>query len=583
MIVAVRCNMPSFSEVTFTTGLNVVLADRTKESTRRDSRNGLGKTTLIEIIHFCLGSNARKNQGVMVSQLMGWRFTLEIRLGDRQLFITRSTGKPNLVEVAGDVGDISIASQRRNGVFTLRVTDWNTILGELWFGLSNQDSLPKYHPSFRSLFSYFARRRRDSFASPFIHHRAQKEWDRQVNNAFLLGLRWEHAAQLQELKDEENVLRSLQRAAREGLLEGVIGSLGNLEAERTRLESEVRWQSESLRNFRVHSQYREIEHEANELTSTIQRLANANLADRRLADLYRGSIQDDEIPNDPDTQEVFDIYQAVGLAMPALVRHRLDEVETFHRQILDNRRDYLQSEIQRIESQMSQRQIEIDRSINRRAQLLEVLETHGALQEFTQLQELHLEVVARLEEVQNRITNLRRFEQGKSEVRVKKELLLQTARRDFEERRNAREGAIRRFNSNSEALYSAPGNLLVDISDTGLKFDVEILRSGSQGIDNMKIFCYDLMLAQLWANKRPFAGLLIHDSTIFDGVDERQKSQALELAQRESERCGFQYICALNSDALPTKELSSEFDLNKFVRLRLTDESEEGGLLGIRY
>ena len=582
MIVAVRCNMPSFNEVRFTTGFNVVLADRTLESTRRDSRNGLGKTTLIEIIHFCLGSTARKNQGVMVSHLKGWSFTLEMMLGDRQIVVTRNTDKPTWVDVVGDVGDIIGGSQYQDGVFRLRVTEWNAVLGQLWFGLSNAEVIEKYHPSFRSLFSYFVRRQ-GSFASPFFHHRAQREWDRQVNNAFLLGLAWEHAGRLQELKDEDNLLKDLQRAAREGLLEGVIGTLGNLEAERARLESEVRWQSESLQNFRVHPQYREIEQEVNELTSSIQQLVNANLADGRLSDLYRDSLRDDHVTNNLATRDVFEIYQAVGVAMPALVLRRLDEVEDFHRQILTNRRDYLQSEIQRIENQRNQRQVRIERTTDRRAQLLEVLQTHGALQEFTQLQELHFGIVAKLEEVRNRITNLKRFEQGKSEVRVKKELLLQSARIDFEERRSAREEAINIFNSNSEALYSAPGNLVVDISDTGFKFDVEILRSGSQGIDNMKIFCYDLMLTQLWAMRRSFTGLLVHDSTIFDGVDERQKAQALELAQRESERWGFQYVCALNSDTLPSDEFSSDFDLNRFVRMRLTDESEEGGLLGIRY
>ena len=62
MITAVRCNMSSFRDIEFTPGFNVVLADRTKESEDRDSRNGLGKTTLIEIIHFCLGSRTRKGK-----------------------------------------------------------------------------------------------------------------------------------------------------------------------------------------------------------------------------------------------------------------------------------------------------------------------------------------------------------------------------------------------------------------------------------------------------------------------------------------------------------------------------------------
>ena len=128
------------------------------------------------------------------------------------------------------------------------------------------------------------------------------------------------------------------------------------------------------------------------------------------------------------------------------------------------------------------------------------------MQEYTRLQELHLDRISRRNELDNRINNLKRFEQGRSEVRVKRELLLQTARREFEERREVRQQAINIFNSKSEELYSAPGDLVVDVGDTGFRFDVEIMRSGSQGINNMKIFCYDHMLAQLWANKQPPRG-----------------------------------------------------------------------------
>ena len=579
MIVAVRSNKPSFKEVELQPGFNVVLADRTKESTRRDSRNGLGKTTLIEIIHFCLGGQARRHQGLMVTPLKGWTFTLEMSVGGRELLATRSIDTPSRVRIEGDLRGLFGPSERLDGTHELRINDWNSLLGELLFGLDRAPT-SKYHPTFRSLFSYLARRGRDAFLSPFNHYRTQREWDKQVNNAFLLGLEWGHAGRLQDLKDRGNLLNGLRRAAQEGLLAGMIGSLGNLEAERTRLDSNVRSRSVSLNSFRVHPQYEQLEQEANELTSIVQELANANLVDGRLVALYRSSLEEDQAP---DVEEVLEVYQVMGVTMPNLIRRRLEDVQDFHRQILVNRRLYLESEIQRIEANRSRRELQLQAAIERRAQLLDVLRTHGALQEYTRLQELHLDLIARRNDLDNRIENLRRFEQGRSEIRVNRELLLQTARREFEERRESRESAINVFNSKSEELYSAPGNLVLDVGDAGFRFDVEIMRSGSQGIDNMKIFCYDQMLAQLWANEEPSPGLLIHDSTIFDGVDERQVALALELAQREAERLGFQYVCTLNSDMLPSADFSSGFDINQFVRLRLTDESVEGGLLGIRY
>lgn len=80
-------------------------------------------------------------------------------------------------------------------------------------------------------------------------------------------------------------------------------------------------------------------------------------------------------------------------------------------------------------------------------------------------------------------------------------------------------------------------------------------------------------------------GVSIHDSTIFDGVDERQIARALTLAHRSTDEYGFQYICMLNSDQVPWKELPAELDdlREEHVALELTDAGEAGGLFGIRF
>ncbi|WP_336389853.1 DUF2326 domain-containing protein [Scytonema hofmannii] len=44
-----------------------------------------------------------------------------------------------------------------------------------------------------------------------------------------------------------------------------------------------------------------------------------------------------------------------------------------------------------------------------------------------------------------------------------------------------------------------------------------------------------------------------------------------------------QNICTFNSDMIPTSEFADDFDFNSFVRLRLTDDNDEGGLLSIRF
>ena|SRR5690349_24076910 len=99
----------------------------------------------------------------------------------------------------------------------------------------------------------------------------------------------------------------------------------------------------------------------------------------------------------------------------------------------------------------------------------------------------------------------------------------------------------------------------------------------------MKIFCFDLMLMQVWADRGNGPGVLVHDSMLFDGVDERQVAAALELAEQESQRLGFQYICSLNSDALPRDELSAGSRVLDRVAIELNDRDAQGRLLGIEF
>ena len=111
-----------------------------------------------------------------------------------------------------------------------------------------------------------------------------------------------------------------------------------------------------------------------------------------------------------------------------------------------------------------------------------------------------------------------------------------------------------------------PGTWWIDIDETGFKYNVEINKSGSEGIEKMKIFCFDLMLLHIMSKQNNRLNFLIHDSILYDGVDSRQRALALEHASKVSRANNAQYICTLNSDMVPREDFSDGFNFNEHVR-----------------
>jgi uncharacterized protein YydD (DUF2326 family) len=579
MIKKLSANQTSFKTVEFKEGFNVIWADRTLDSTKGDSRNGLGKSTLIEIIHFCLGAKMSKGKGLLAATLKGWEFTLELDIAGKAFSVTRSVDHQNVIIIDGQTDGWPIRPKSKNGILSYGLRDWNTLLGNLFFGLPTEAEA-KYQPTFRSLVSYFVRRHKDAFSTPFEHHRKQVEWDKQVNNAFLLGLAWEDATELQLLKDRKKGLENLKKAAKTGVVKGFVGSLGDLEARRVRLNAKAEQEAANLASFKVHPQYEQIRLDANQLTEEIHTAANKNSTDQRNLTLYEKSLAEEQAPV---PNAIGKLYADAGVVLPGVALRRIEEVQAFHHNIIENRRGFLAEEVSRLKRDIAAREQIIRAKTEKRAEVMQVLQTHGALEEFNLIQKRHLDVIAELNSITSTIDNLKSCETGLSQLKIDQEVLQQKARRDYEERHLIWEKAIALFNGYSERLYSVPGRLVIDVGPAGFKFDVEIERSSSTGISNMKVFCYDMTLATTWATKSPSPKILVHDSAIFDGVDERQRALALEIAAKEASTHGFQYICTLNSDYIPWNEFSKNFNLRDYIRVSLTDKDVTGCLLGVRF
>ena len=581
MIHSITSNIKSFKPIKFKPGLNVILAEKAEKSTKRKTRNGLGKSTLLDILHFCLGANTKVGM-LGKKNLDKWEFTVCLDLGDQQYAISRNTSNPNKIIINGDCSYWPIKPQEDVfGRFYLSREELTQTLGVLMYDLKLNYEYD-YHPTFRSLISYCIRRdgTEGGYLGAFQQHKKQRSWDSQINSAYLLGLGWEFISQVQMLKDRKSTISKLKKETESGVMAELVGNTGELESTKIRLENQVKHDEENLKAFKVHGKYRRIEEKANIITRNMHKLKNINVMDNKILELYKNSLVAEK---DANPEQIYRVYEEARLILSKQVTKHISAVLEFHNKIVKNRKSFLSVEIGRLERLISKRNTEVKKLDEEKSILMSTLQTHGSLDEFVQIQANHQKLISELENVTNKLENLKKFEEETSTIAIELESLNQHAKNDLSERIMQKEAAILSFNTYSENLYEVSGTLSINVEKGSYKFGVRIERSGSQGVEKMQIFCHDLMLTKLWANKPVSPRFLVHDSNIFEGVDERQNALALQLAAKESRDNKFQYICAINSDLVPRKYFDSSFDFDSFVATKLIDATVDGSLLGIRF
>ena len=152
MIRSVGGDRESFKTLTFGPGLNVILADKSRGASDRQSRNGAGKTSFVELVHFLFGADARPAGIFRSDALRDWTFTATVDIGGMSCSISRSGRKPSRVDVAGDPGERLAASTEGPPLFRGKETatpamrrhvlsneQWKSALGAAWFGLPADD------------------------------------------------------------------------------------------------------------------------------------------------------------------------------------------------------------------------------------------------------------------------------------------------------------------------------------------------------------------------------------------------------------------------------------------------------------
>lgn len=573
MIHRIFSSLPTFKTLEFKSGLNVLIAQKEAGASEKQTRNRAGKTSLIEIVHFLTGSDPGKDSLVRSEALANETFGMEFDLSAERVLVERSGHEKSKIHAKG-------ASFLR-GKTGLTNSEWVDLLGEKMFGLHQIPESEGRAPTFRSLFAYVVRRQLSgAFTTPEKQATMQQAGDYQVALLYLLGLDWKIASDWQKVRDREKTLIELKKAAGAGAFGSIIGKAADLRTQLTVAEARLNELSSQVAMFRVLPQYGEMEREADQLTRTINGLSNANVIDTAaIRDLDRAM----EAETPPQLAELEGIYAEAGVVLPGVATRRYEDVRSFHESVIRNRRDYLAGELDAAKQRVAAREQERRRYDERRATVMGVLQSHGALEQFSKLQGETGRREAEVESLRQRFEAAEQLEGTKNELEIERNRLTLRLRRDFAEQKTRLSEAILAFEETSKRLYESAGSMTVEETSNGPVFQFPMQGSRSKGIKNMQIFCFDMMLMRLCAKRGIGPGFLVHDSHLFDGVDGRQVVSALKVGTETAEELGFQYIVTMNEDDA-FKEKIDGFDLRKHVLpVVLTDAKEDGGLFGFRF
>ena len=555
MIRRIFSTLPSFKTLTFHAGLNLVVAEKSPGASQQQTRNAAGKSSIVDIIRFLTGGDCDPDSLFRKEALVAHRFGVTLDVADHAVSIERSWNEPSKILVGEgnvDAWPHKPTPDEETGNLIISAGDLKATLGQVMFGLRDEPTGPwsqKYKPTFRSLLGYFLREER---SGGFRNHAKTvgnaPRWQAEVNVSFLLGLDWTIPQRWQTVRDKQEDLKRLKKAAEHGVLGDIVGRSGDLRAELVLAEKRVTDLKGRISGFNILPEYRERDDEAAELTQRLGRLSDENTADKYLLKRLQDAFKSEAPPPMTDVEM---LYQEAQVSIPASVARRFDEVRTFHESVIRNRKTYLEGEMSAAKTRISTRDSEMTQLQDRRRNIVAVLKSHGALD---QLERLHEELArdqANVEVLRERFNIALKVEKGAAELRVEEGELALRLQQDYQEQNVPISEAILAFESISRQLYGRGGTFSPETSAKGPRFDVKIHAQDSPGISNMQVFCFDMMLMQLCSERSVGPGFLVHDSHVFDPVDKRQVASALKVGAEMAKKYSWQYIVTLNSDQIP--------------------------------
>jgi len=570
-LISLTANMDSFKPVYFKnqTGINLIVASQKYpgKSDKGDTTNGVGKSLLIAIIHFCLGSSQKND---FKKKLPGWIFTIKFKINQQEYIATRQTDLQNKI------------------IFNNKEMSWKTYkqkLTDLLFILPEETK----HLTFRSLVPFFIRPAKASYVSENNPNAINSIYQIQKTNAFLLGLDVSFSERKYQIKKEKDRIHKLVNDLKnDKYLKNFFTGDKDIHLAKDELEENIKKLESDLKSFKIADDYYDIKKQADELKQSIENIQD----DIELLKIQIQNINESiKITPDIKREKIEDIYKEASVIIKKSALKKLSELEKFYTHLLTNREKRLVDQKYQLIKKRNDLQELVDKKIKELNEKLKYLNAHHALDIYTKLSN-------KLTDAKSKRENLIKYDAlfskyNEQERTLKKEQIIEAEKTDnylkdaaiwISKTNNFFRMLVKRFYPEAAAgitIYNNEGD-----NQTRFDIDAKIEADKSDGIGNVKIFCYDLsLLIKGFGHKIDF---IFHDSRLLDGIDPRQVHELFLILSEYIKSESKQYILSVNQNQL--EEIKQYFDsasdykkiIEDNIILNLKDNDPKEKLLGIQ-
>ena len=531
-----------FQSIEFKDGLNIIVGEKVFKDDKKTS-NGIGKSLVLICIDFLLGKGSQNKEIKKLKQVLKENeitLTLLFEHNSKTYKIGR-----NHKQIW--VNDKEYESEKK-------------------FKEEFLNSLLDTQFTFRDIFSRFFRTNKESYQNAIFQVTLKENvYKNNLINAYLLGLDLEYLNKKRELKLKNDKLKSIIKDLSE--LKQEI----NKEKEYELIER-IKKIEQDLKSFEIADNFNELKEKADLLSEEIRKLRN-QLAyiQREVRNKKRVIKTNKQI--DIDIELLSNMYEEVKFFLPDTTLKHIKAVKEFHETLFNNRIRRAKNEIEKLEKEEKIIKNEIEKLDKERSETLNYLNNKGALEEYHALVEEKENLQNELNEFESKEKLLKELKKEQADIKLeidkfKRELI------DLEEKLSLKIKKLgQMFREISEMHYEDhPGYLDISIvddfrTDKLYNIEPEIKGDSSDGINEMKIFIYDMLIYKL---NPELIGLAGHDNRLFDMVDERQIAKAFNYVQNNLK----QYICSISDTKFEVAKENSDIDLDLYVRKRLSEKNK---------